>query len=239
MASDSLFTLADLAEQVSLNIGSVDDYTLAKAKKWVNRALIRFSENKMWSFQYRYGQTLSTVALQEEYSISGSLKVNSIYSTGPTQRRLTLIEDRTFRAMYPNNTANGNPYFWRRTGSSLTVANTIKIGLYPIPDTIYTLKYDAVYPIIMLTSDTDDVRVVNGMPSTLVDLLIEMATAIGWTEIDDSEAQNKLKECLVRLEAAYGQDESEIDDRMVMSPMEIEDSNRFYDPVLPANYNGF
>jgi hypothetical protein len=141
--------------------------------------------------------------------------------------------------MYPNNTASGTPYFWHRTGSSLTTVNTIKIALYPIPDTIYTLKFDGVAPIVLLSSDTTDVRLANGMPSPLVDLLIEMATAIGWTEIDDSEAQNKLKECLVRMEAAYGQDESEIDERLVMSPMDFNDGSLWLDPVLPPNFNGY
>jgi hypothetical protein len=141
--------------------------------------------------------------------------------------------------MYPNNTANGNPYYWRRMGSSTTVVNTIKIGVYPIPDAIYTLKYDGVKPIVSLVNDTDDIRLITGMPNTLVDLVIEMATAIGWTQIDDSEATNKLKECLVRMETAYGQDKSEIDDRLIMSPMEVDEWNKYWDPVLPSNFNGY
>jgi hypothetical protein len=239
MAATDLFTLSDLALQVANNIGATDDTTLAKIKKHINRALIRFSEMGTWSWQYQYGATLSTVEDQEEYSLEGVLKVNSLYTSGTTQRRLVLIEDRQFRAMYPNNTASGTPYYWRRTGSSTATANTMKLAVYPIPDGVYTLKYDYIKPITLLVDDTDDVRVVTGMPSPLVDLVIEMATAIGWKEIDDSVASNQMQECLLRLKSAYADDQSEIDEQLIMAPMESDDWNRFWDPVLPSNFNGY
>lgn len=239
MSAIDLFTLSNLADAVCLNIGDTSDITQAKAKKWVNRALIRFSEMGMWSWQYQYAATLSTVAAQETYSLSDVLKINSIYTSGPTQRTLKLIEDRAFRAMYPNNTSSGTPYYWRRMGASTATANTIKIGLYPIPDGTYTIKYDYVKPITLLTSDSDDIRLITGMPMNLIDLVIEMATAVGWKEIDDKDSSNQMKECLARLAAAYGDDQSEIDERLIMSPMESDDWNRFYDPVLPSNFNGY
>ncbi len=239
MAATDLFTLSDLALQVGNNLGAVDDLSLEKCKKYINRALVRFSELGSWSWQYQYGATLSTVAAQEEYSITSVLKLNSVYTSGPTQRTLKLIEDRAFRAMYPNNTSSGTPYYWRRMGASTSTANTIKIGLYPIPDGTYTIKYDYVKPITLLTSDSDDIRLITGMPMNLVDLVIEMATAVGWKEIDDKDSSAQMKECLSRLAAAYGDDQSEIDERLIMSPMESDDFNRFYDPVLPSSYNGY
>jgi len=239
MAATDLFTLSDLAIEVGNNLGAQDDTSLAKYKKYINRALIRFSEMGMWSWQYQYGATLSTVAAQEEYSLADVLKVNSLYTSGPTQRRLRLIEDRQFRAMYPNNTASGSPYYWRRTGSSVVTANTMKLAVYPIPDAIYALKYDYIKPITLLSADTDDVRVVTGMPSPLVDLVIEMATAIGWKELDDSAASTQMQECLLRLKSVYADDQSEIDEQLIMAPMESDDWNRFWDPVLPSNFNGY
>ena len=239
MAANSLFTLSELADQVCLNIGDVSDLTQAKAKKWINRALIRFSEMGIWSWQYRFAQSLPTVANQEEYSVSGFLKVNSLYIAEATQRTLRLIEDRQFRMMYPNSTATGSPYYWRRTGSSTTVVNTIKISLYPIPDAVYSMKFDGIAPITLLSTDADDIRLITGMPSPLVDLVIEMATAIGWKEIDDTDSREQMQECMVRLKAAYGDDSSEIDERLVMAPMESDEWNRWFDPVLPSNFNGF
>lgn len=239
MAANDLFSLANLADAVCLNIGATDDLTQAKAKKWVNRALLRFSELGYWSFQYQYGAILTTVAAQEEYSLSGVLKVNSIYTSTPIQRKLRLIEDNYFRSMYPNNTATGAPYYWRRTGWSTTTVNTPKIGLYPIPDIAYTLKYDYVKPINLLGSDTDDIRLVTGMPSPLIDLVIEMATAIGWKEIDDGDSQAQMQECMLRLKAAYGDDKSEIDERLIMAPLESDNLDRYYDPQLSPLFNNF
>jgi len=188
MAADSLFTLSDLAEQVGLNLGAVDDISLAKCKKHINRALIRFSEMGMWPFQYRYAQALNTVASTEDYTVTGAIKYSSLYTSQPIQRKLTLIEDRKFRAMFPNNTAVGTPYYYREAGwSTHLLRNSMKISLYPIPDGVYNLKYDGLAPITLLSADTDDIRTTTGMPSHLVDLVIEMATAIGWKEIASTE----------------------------------------------------
>lgn len=238
MAANSLFTLADLANLVCLNVGSTDDLTQAKAKKNINRALIRFSEMGYWSWQYLFAQTLNTVASQEVYEVSNVVKINSIYTAQPIQRRLTLVEDRKFRSMYPNNTAVGAPYYWRRMGSSSTTVDTQKVGLYPIPDTVYNLKYDCVAPITLLTSDTDDIRLITKMPSHHVDLVIEMATAIQWKEIDDAQAAEQMQECLLRLKAAYADDVSEIDDKLIMAPLEADNIDRYFDPTLDPRFDG-
>lgn len=56
MAANSLYTLAELANLVCLNVGAVDDITQAKAKKNINRALVRFAEMGEWPWQKVYAQ---------------------------------------------------------------------------------------------------------------------------------------------------------------------------------------
>lgn len=236
MAADSLFLLSEIATQVGLNVGATDDITLAKAKKWINRALLRFSEMGYWSWQRFYARSTATVASQEENSITDVVKITSIWISSPLQRKLELVPDRKFRALYPNNTATGTPYYWRRTGWSTSTVNTMKIGFYPIPDAIYTLKYDGIKPITLLTSDSQDIRLITGMPSNLVDLVIEMATAIGFKESDDVASAEQMNECMIRLKAAYGDDNSEIEDRLIMAQMET-DLDQYFDPVLPPTYS--
>lgn len=236
MAASDLFTLAQIADQVCLNYGDTSDFTQAKARKWVNRALLRFSELGDWSWQRVYAQTFATVASTEAYSVAGIKAITKVFLASPIQRDLDLIEDRLFRQIFPNNTATGTPCYYREYGWSLTTVNTRKIALYPIPDAVYTVNYDGVRAIQLLTSDTEDVRTSTGMPQHLVDLLIEMATAVGFKELDDEQAKAQMDECLTRLGAAYFNDQTNIDDRIIMAP--DYSLARNLDPVLPPQYNG-
>lgn len=219
---------------------------MAKAGKHINRALIRFAELGEWEFQKVYeqdfpGATTVTVAGTKTYNVKNCLRINSLYMTSPIERRLTLIGDREYRRLYPNDTLRGTPHSYLHRGRAGNTASpaaydTLKVGLYPIPDAAYTLKWDGVRPITLLSADTDDVRIVTGMPVNLVDILIEMATAIGWKEIDDGDSAVQLEEVLARLKGAYNDQNHDIEDRMRMAPFESEDADRFRDPVLPPEY---
>lgn len=240
MAANDLFTLAQLADQVCNNLGAVDDVTQTKARKFINRALLRFTEMGEWSWQRVYDQSFPTiVGGTKVYGVPSCLRIESLYLSSPIQRRLILLQDREYRRRYPNDTATGMPYYYRHAGRSNTGSNvdTLQIGLYPIPDTVYTFKWDGVRAITMLTSDTQDIRNITGMPTFMVDLVVEMATAIGWKEIDDADAATQMQECMVRLKAAYGKDQHDIDDRHIMAPFETEDLDKHFDPQLDPRFN--
>lgn len=236
MAADSLFTLDELAIQVGRNVGAVDDASLDQAKQWINRALLRFSEMGMWSWQREYGVSFSTIASTETINVTNTLKIMSVYMSTPVQRKLTLIEDREFRSRYPNPTATGSPYLWRTAGQSSSTVNTFIVGLYPIPDAVYTVKMDVIRPITLLTSDSQDIRTTSKIPVNLVDLVIEMATAIGMKQDDDKKARAQMEECMTRLSAAYSDDTYQTDDRLIMRSFDVPDDFSFQDPVLPPQY---
>lgn len=244
MAANSLFTLADLATQVCLNIGATDDLSQLKAYKHINRALIRFSEMGVWSWQRVYNQafpgtTSVTINGTSDYSVKNCLEISSLYFDPAASNvgRLCLLGDREFRRLYSNASATGRPYIYLERGrvNSSTEKDVLKIGLYPIPDAAYTLKWDGLKPITLLTATTDDVREITGMPVTMVDILIEMATAIAWKEIDDAQASEQMQECMLRLKGMYQKDNHSIEDRHIFQPFIGEDFHR--DPVLPANYD--
>ena len=246
MAANDIFTLASLADQVSLNVGSQDNITELKAQKWINRALLRFQELGEWSWQRVYEQPFPNaaapvlVANQKVYTVSNCLRIESIFLRSPIQRRLVMLEDRQYRRMYPNDTATGTPYYYRlpgRTNVDNQHLNSRNVGFYPIPDSGYTVLWDGVAPINYLLNTTDDIRVLTGMPDFLVDLVIEMATAIGWKEIDDADGQAQMAEVLKRLKGAYSDDQNEIDSRLIMAPFESEDIDRYFDPQLNPNFN--
>lgn len=247
MSAVDLFTLADLKLQVGLNLGATDDVSLAKCGKYINRALIRFQELGIWSFQQVFEQDFPggasgtvTIANTKTYSVPECLEITSLFMSSPIQRRLVMLGDRDYRRMYPNDTATGTPYYYLRRGKSGLISpatfNILKIGLYPIPDAAYTLKWDGYKKLTLLTSDTDDVRTKSNIPETMVDLLIEMATAVGWKEIDDGDAAAQMQECLGRLKGFYSDDNHSIEDVHVLSPLDGDNLDRIFDPTLPPNF---
>jgi len=244
MAATSLFTLADLTTQVCLNLGATDDLSQLKAQKNINRALIRFSEMGIWSWQRVYNQafpgaTSVTVAGTSDYSVRNCLEMHSLYfdPTSSQVGRILLMGDREFRRLYSQANASGRPYLYLERGrvNSSTETDVLKIGLYPIPDAAYTIKWDGIKPISLLSATTDDVREITGMPVSMVDVLIEMATAIGWKEIDDAQASEQMQEVMLRLKGMYQKDNHSIEDCHVFRPFAGDDFYR--DPTLPANYS--
>lgn len=242
MAANSFFTLSELQTQVGLNLGATDDVSLAKCGKYLNRALVRFAEMGIWSWQRVYSQpfpgaTSVTVAGTSEYSVKNCLQIDSLYVTGTAGLPLTLMGDREFRAMYPVPTAQGRPYIYLERGRAnpdTSNLDVLKVGLYPIPDAAYTLQWDGIKPISLMTSLSSDVRVVTGMPQGMVDILIEMATAIGWKEIDDAAAAIQMQEVVARLRAAFERDNTSIEDVQRFREPFADDYYR--DPQLPPQY---
>lgn len=245
MAADSLFTLSELQLEVGKNLGAVDDVSLAKCGKYINRALLRFSEMGIWSWQRVFNQafpgaTSVTVAGTMEYAVRHCLELHSLYFDPSSSNvgRILLMDSREFRALYSATNANGRPYLYLERGranASTSVLDTLKIALYPIPDAAYTIKWDGIKAIPMITGASDDIRVVTGMPTSMVDILIEMATAVGWKQIDDAASQTQMAECMVRLKAMFEKDNHSIEDTHKMREFNGEDF--FRDPVLPANYD--
>lgn len=235
--------MSDLQLQVGNNLGATDDVSLAKCAKYVNRALIRFSEMGIWSFQRVYNQafpgvTSVTVAGTSTYSVKNCLEMHSLYfdPTGSIVGRLVLVGDREFRQKYQQPSATSRPYLYLERGrvNTATEKDVLKIGVYPIPDAAYTLQWDGIKPITLLTAATDDVREVAGLPVSMIDILIEMATAIGWKEIDDQDAQTQMTEVLMRLKGMYNRDNNSIEDVHVMRSFDGDDY--FRDPILPPQY---
>ncbi len=119
--------------------------------------------------------------------------------------------------------------------NTATEKDVLKIGLYPIPDAAYTLLWDGIKPISLVTAASEDIREITGMPVSMIDILIEMATAIGWKEIDDQDQGAQMQEVLLRLKAMYSKDNHSLEDVHVMRG--FDDDMVYRDPVLPPQFD--
>lgn len=239
MAADSLFTLDDIALQVAQNYGDTSDITIAKAEKWINRALLRINELGDWSWLMKFDATFNTTSGTETYTLgAGVKKIYALYYSDNVRRKLRLMDDRRFREVFTYNvTPTGTP-LWYRLGGRSTINGRRQVKLFPVPNATIAMYYDYRQEMPLLVNSTDDVRVVTGMPDHMVDALIEMATAISFREQDDSDYQSAIQEAEARLQRLLAEDETEIDDRIRMANFE-GDSVYYGDPVLPPQYGDF
>ena len=306
MAANSLYTLDDLATEVAQNYGDVSDITIAKAKKWINRALMRINEMGDWSWLMTFDATFTTVydsgtatlingattkvvtlnatQLDAAYIVTASVngnvavtataslqtttqftltfspaipvsgayeltwsiekesyvlgegvkKIYSIYYQQNVRRNLKLIEDRRFREIFTYNvTPSGTPVWYRLYGRDATTGRR-KVALFPIPASQLPIYYDYRKEMPMLVNDSDDVRVVTGMPDHMIDALIELATAISFRQLDDSDYESAMAEAMARIQRLHAEDSTEIDDRIRMR--NFDSAEYMGDPVLPPQY---
>jgi hypothetical protein len=105
------------------------------------------------------------------------------------------------------------------------------VALSPTPATAnYTLSWS-------LERDPD-VRRETMMPDHMVDALIELATAIGFREQDDSDYESAMAEAVARWQGLLAEDLNEIDDKIRQVAFEA-DRVYYGDPVLPPQYGDF
>lgn len=235
MAANSLFTLSEIANEVSQIYGSTDDITQAKAKKWINRALMRINEMGDWSWLMVFDGTFTASSGTETYALATNVKkVYSIFYSSGVRRKLRLMDDRIFRSIATQvTTPQGTPLWYRLYGRD--ASGNRKVALWPIPNATLTMYYDYRKEIDLLVNDSDDVRTVTGMPDHMVDALIELAAAIGMRELDDSDYESAMSEAVARWKNLLAEDLSEIDDGIRMRAYEADATN-YQDPVLPAQY---
>tara|TARA_R110000868_G_scaffold242882_7_gene498509 strand:- start:3935 stop:4879 length:945 start_codon:yes stop_codon:yes gene_type:complete len=312
MGAQDIFSLSAIATQVAQNYGSTDDITIAKAKKWINRALLRMNEMGDWSWLMVFDATFNTVSGTESYTLgAGVKKIYALYYQDTVRRKLKLVDDRRFREVFTYTvTPQGTPCWYRLFGRSSSNGRR-KVALYPIPNATLAMYYDyrreipllndietgsatlsngvatktvtlantyydndydlslivtsssssdpavtatvtsqavgsfivslsptpgtANYSIAYTLTRDPDVRIECGMPDNLVDCLIELATAISFRELDDSDYENAMAEAVARCRALLAEDLNEIDDNIRMIPFDA-DSAYFADPVLPPQY---
>jgi len=237
MASEDLFSFLDIATEVSQNYGATDDVTIAKAKKWVNRALVRISEVGHWSWRETFDTSVATVSGTETYVLAANVKhITALWIQDTARRKLRLIDNRRFRQIYTQaTTPQGTPLYYRTYGRDATTGYR-KIALYPVPNAVFTVKYDYQKEMDLLVNNTDDVRVVTGMPDHMVDALIELATAISYREQDDSDYQSAMAESMARWRALYDEDNTEIDD-VIRAASDDGGGGGYEDPILPPSYS--
>ncbi len=166
------------------NVSSESQYDIA-IKLWINDGQRDILNRYLWDFSRDY-QDLSTVASTEEYSLAQPCIVynaRNVTSTIP----MRFIKDIDFDRQFPSPTATGAPRYFRMSGQSQVSSSATvypKVQLYPIPDTVYTirLRYFKRYP--DLSADSD----ISPIPEAYHELLVNYACNVFFSSQGDVRA---------------------------------------------------
>lgn len=235
MSIPELYTLDDLATEITEAYGSSTATDRSKAYRTVNRAIQIIAKKGRWPFFRVEDATFTTVSGTETYILPTNIKlVDYIHMRDPA-RKLRFIDLRTLRRKYPNNTTlTGTPLYWRTVNYDPS-AEGYRIALWPIPDAAITMYYDADLNPNFLSDKSDDVRTI-GIPDEMISTLINIATALMYEKYDNDMYTQKMAEAKQELDEDFYRMTNHPDDDLTSRQYSGAYDLRRDDPILPPQY---
>jgi hypothetical protein len=229
------FTFLEIATVVAENFGSTSAQSITRCKKLVNRAAERLvGHGRKWSWT-KITDTFDTVADQAEYSLNDDVRKPFLFAlTGSTRGKLECMPDRSFVEAVPDaDETSGSPTLWRLDGVDSN--GQVQIALWPVPDAVYTVQYKYWKQMEPMVEDDDDVRSKMGLPAHMLEVLIQIATALSFKGIDDARYNDDMAEAMAMLDAAYADDQDN-PDVTIRAPERTRDELTDGEPIYPSNY---
>lgn len=231
----ALTTLDELAQEVTEAYGSSSTTDKAIAYRAINRAVKILARKGRWPFFRLEDQLLTTVSGTATYTLQSTVKrVDFIHLRNPT-RKLKMVDLRTLRIAYPNDTSiTGTPLFWREVNYDGN-ADGYKITLFPTPDSALSLYYDCdTYP-QDLVDKSDDIRS-TGIPDEMIDTVIQIAVALMYEKYDNDMYNQKMAEAKTQLDDDFYRMTQHADDDLRARVHGGAYDIRRDDPVLDPRY---
>lgn len=150
MANNS--TYRNIQDNVLALLGKSDSTTRGRVKEWINMGQDDFVLRELWPFREKTS-TISTVAGTQEYDLSTKFtdidqqNIIKVTIQGAAGRPLPYIAFNQLREMHPDLDAeSGIPsYYYIKAG---------QIGLWPVPNAVFTVAVD--YYCVPTALDADD-----------------------------------------------------------------------------------
>lgn len=229
------FRISQIAYDVGLIFGSTTDQGMARCKRSIYRAALSLAGNdRRWSW-LKTKDSFNTVSSQREYSIREDVKfIHQMWMEGVNRQRIDRIPTSQFVEQVPNpELSTGIPRLFDEEGVDSTGAPVI--SLYPVPASALEVKYRFTRDILPFKDDSNDIRVIWGMPPRLLEALTQKAAALAiqGTNSQKFRELDALAESLI--EDAYAADQAK-PYTTYRAPM-IEGRDAISDgPQLPPTY---
>lgn len=235
-AIPELSSLDDIATEVCDAFGDVSQLSRDKAYRKINRALRIISRKGSWPFFNVEDETITTVSGTETYNLKARTKLPRFVHMRDPARKLTMVDLRTLRRLYPNNTdTTGAPMYWRIVNFDKD-AGRHEIALWPVPDGVYTLYVDAEVNPTLMTDKNDDIRS-TGLPEEMIETVIDLAIALMYEASADIYEQ-KMGQAMAKLDDDYYRLGVHPDDNMDARTYSGSTGVGGQDPILdPSRFN--
>lgn len=154
-------TFQQLIETCADEYGKDSGEWIARYKRFLNRGQLEIANAKDWSWLFDVANTFSTTNSEKDYTTTETdIKklLNVRVTTDGYRQRLTPYSYDQFITRHPaiDETApdQQGPVF-EYTTIGRTTTNQLKIVLWPVPDTAYTIEYDYLKSPASMTDDAD------------------------------------------------------------------------------------
>lgn len=232
--AEELFTLNEIAKEVGHNYGDTSTPSITRAKRYINRALIRLNSLGPWPFLDDL-KTFSTVANTGIYSISRAFsKIRGLHIRDDNDRKLIKIDKAQLRIAEPDpDDSTSTPLYYLPVGFK---NGSWRFRLHPVPDAAYTIYVDGDLRIPLFIDGEDDIREVCNMPDEMVEVVIDLASALMDRKNDDALYRQNLADAMTHAEMVRAMMDSNVDDEMLSREYGEEIDITTGDPRLPPEY---
>lgn len=237
MAIAEGFTAEDVATELCEAVGDSSEVTMNQAYNVINRALKIITRKGTWPFFKSEDQVITTVSDQEAYKIKSRVKLPKYLHMRDPARKLTMIDLRVLRELYPNNTeTTGTPLYWRMKGYNQNT-QSYELALWPIPDGVYSIYMDCDNNPALISNKNDDLRA-TGLPEEMIETLINIGIALLFEKKGDADYVGKLQIAMAMLEDDWFRLSGGHPDDNLGAKEHHGIGGPFQDPILPGSYNG-
>lgn len=234
MGVADFYSFLGLATEVAELYGAADPITITRAKRQLNRSLLRMSRYK-WSFMKEdEDETFTTTSGEEFYTMDSSYRDILGLTIRDPERKLHEITTENLKFHFPDQTeSTGTPSHYRRVSFD-RYSKGIKIALWPIPDAAFTIYVDALKFIPLMSNNGDDIRSTSGIPEHLIDVVISLALSYMYRR-GDAKYNTAKQEAELLLLDALNDDGMSDDHNFQFSNVRATSRISDDDPMFPLN----
>lgn len=205
---DEYFRIENIAYDVGLIFGSTTEQGLARARRCIYRAALYISgHDRRWTW-LQTKDIFKTTGQVREYSIRQDVKtIHQMWMQGANRQRIDRIPTSQFVERVPNpDLATGIPRLFDEEGVDSSGAKIV--SLYPIPASALDIYYRFTRQIMPPRAPEADIRVLWGMPPTMLEVLTQKAASLALQGTNSSKSTELAGMAEQLIDAAYAADQA-------------------------------
>lgn len=233
---NEFFRISNIAFDVGLIFGSTTDQGIARARRCIFRAALDIvGHDRRWTW-LKTKDSILTIAQTSEYSLRDDVNelLPQMWMEGATAGPIRRVPSTEFVQRVPDpSTTFGNPCLFDEQGVDSSGSRVI--SLYPIPSSQLEIFYRFSRTLMPFSDDSNDIRVIWGMPPKLLNPLTQKAAALASQGVSSTKYVELTKLADSMIEEAYAADQAKPNTEY-RAPMHGERDHFTEWPQLPPRF---